>query len=914
MIGGRSLLRAGAVATGADAVAAAVTANVRCHGWLIGHLWRAVRRPVRPADGPAFGVAALWRAWGVYVLLATVTACLAVASVPRALAGDVAALAAAVGCVALAVALAARAGAASVAHWHARGGRGGWRAWWTAGAVVPPDTLGGGRALGSIAVLLLSAVVLVPTVAWAAVTAASGGAETDLALRAIDLLYPTDAPTPLTQMVSALVALAAGGAGLMMCAHTIQAVHEVSDGKSVLTGSGRWFGAPALVRVVVASGLLMSGAVFASGLSGAHVAVAQLARWSSNTASTLWSGFVAQVLDVDATGAVGATGGGGLGIPSPVAGLELAHQILTSDVCHGVLTALIDAAPNWVAPLPPRAAADPDATAQSAYWYWGRCGSLTLPGVPADADAALVTFRRARVQAVGALITAVRATGLADAMVIGSTPGGTQSWPDSAIVAQLRPAAVAYDATVSEAAATYFATAQAAERREIVAASKTQGWTSAGALWQPLGAASGQTGTLASEAPEWTAPDSKYIDNLSVGHDLRDALARLDRQWVEETRTPALAGSTLAALNDDSAGPVTRVINRMTRPIAEWLSSSATGADPLADSVAEGHVLMGAAGAAYVAGGAASVAAKNGLAQMGGLAGAFDWFADGAKDVIKITYVVGAVHAYVLPNIPAISWTYVFLGWLVYLLEALVAIPVLCFLAMRFDGDLMSDVIRPGIILLTNLTVRPIYSVLALTGVYYVLPLGVQMTKFFSVAYIGATGGHALGIGGILGIVLLNLYLTFQVEVRLFSVISEIPDRVLRWWGSKGEDLGEHRGGAVVGAAVGAGQQATRPTGGGGSGGGPGGGGPRLDSKLPDGGSESVGVRPVGGDSGVPGTGGSAGHWSRASGGLGGLDEGQRSAATAAHADWQARTGHTHSLGDYVSHAQRQEAQRGGRG
>ena len=72
-------------------------------------------------------------------------------------------------------------------------------------------------------------------------------------------------------------------------------------------------------------------------------------------------------------------------------------------------------------------------------------------------------------------------------------------------------------------------------------------------------------------------------------------------------------------------------------------------------------------------------------------------------------------------------------------------------------------------------------------------------------------GDHSSFIGGLVMLVLLT-YLHYQVAIRSFTLITQVPDRVTRWFGQGGENLGE-QGDAEKQTSIVAGQLTNRTEG-----------------------------------------------------------------------------------------------------
>ena len=109
------------------------------------------------------------------------------------------------------------------------------------------------------------------------------------------------------------------------------------------------------------------------------------------------------------------------------------------------------------------------------------------------------------------------------------------------------------------------------------------------------------------------------------------------------------------------------------------------------------------------------------------------------------------------------------------------------------DGqDLVSDVQKPGYMIAFNLLLRPALMIFVLILSYIVfgaMAWFVEATFFPVVASMGAN--QAVGPIGAVIMIIMVTYIHYQLAVRAFSLITQVPDRVTRWFGQGGEHLGE---------------------------------------------------------------------------------------------------------------------------
>jgi len=164
-----------------------------------------------------------------------------------------------------------------------------------------------------------------------------------------------------------------------------------------------------------------------------------------------------------------------------------------------------------------------------------------------------------------------------------------------------------------------------------------------------------------------------------------------------------------------------------------------------------------------------------------------------AKILALAIIAAGAVHAYILPMIPYVMTVFFVGGMVILTVEALVAAPIWAFFHIRMDGqDFISDVQKPGYMIAFNLLLRPALMVFGLILSYLVfggMAWFVEAT-FFNVAESMAA---SMGVGpiGLLVMIVMVTYIHYQLAIRAFSLITQVPDRVSRWFGQGGEHLGE---------------------------------------------------------------------------------------------------------------------------
>lgn len=237
-------------------------------------------------------------------------------------------------------------------------------------------------------------------------------------------------------------------------------------------------------------------------------------------------------------------------------------------------------------------------------------------------------------------------------------------------------------------------------------------------------------------------------------------------------------------------------------PYNAMLSISALGhkvitlAAYLLGAMIVGETILGGVGM-FLAGATAGTAAGPGGTAVGAaIASVISSVMESAGFLLKmgaiVILAVGVVHAYVLPMMPYILMTFFVMGMLVLTVESLVAAPIWAFFHVRLDGqDFVDQVQRPGYMIAFNLLLRPSLAVFGLILSYVVFGSMIWFTNTTI-----SLAGKAVFMGGsdVLGVLVMAAIITmlhYQIAIRSFTLITQVPDRVTRWFGQGGENLGE---------------------------------------------------------------------------------------------------------------------------
>lgn len=176
------------------------------------------------------------------------------------------------------------------------------------------------------------------------------------------------------------------------------------------------------------------------------------------------------------------------------------------------------------------------------------------------------------------------------------------------------------------------------------------------------------------------------------------------------------------------------------------------------------------------------------------------------KIVVLVLLAVGLVHAYLIPMLPYVFMLFFVTGMLILIGEGLVAAPIWAFMHVRMDGqDFVDQVQKPGYMIAFNLLLRPALAVfgLALSMVIFSASIFFMNETFHIASQMAMPDAQGLSFVAIFSMLILQVYLHYQIAIRSFQLIVQVPDRVTRWFGQGGENLNEdsdsrHLVGALV--------------------------------------------------------------------------------------------------------------------
>lgn len=455
----------------------------------------------------------------------------------------------------------------------------------------------------------------------------------------------------------------------------------------------------------------------------------------------------------------------------------------------------------------------------------------------AEREQAMQEFDRARAQAFQKLVAAVRNDQAMYWAAAVASPGFIPEgdMPDiNATIGRIIQAYSAFKSDLITASTTLGATLNREARGASMDRVNALGWAAAGAF-QP--ALASMNRTVVERVVELPTIQGFNPGALASGRDMQEIFQRAQRQvseaiyaavpalplgaqqtgpamseidTIRELRTnPETAVSTwLARLSRrifqsaegmarlDATDPLTSIRNHGQAMEATLLGGWATWslmktASGALQGVAEGvnNSILGLFGAG-VPSMALARAMEAALNAVSTFVNTFFWWA----------LAISALYSTVLPMLGYMFWMFAVAGAITFLIEAVVGAAFWAFAHVKSDNgvEFVGGAQRHGYSIAFNSLFRPTLMVIGLALGHVVFAVTASFVNVtFGLAVDSAFGGEAFYGSRIISpvslLVLLAMlfYVHYQLAVRSYSLITELPDRVARWSGASGEGLGE---------------------------------------------------------------------------------------------------------------------------
>jgi MFS family permease len=396
---------------------------------------------------------------------------------------------------------------------------------------------------------------------------------------------------------------------------------------------------------------------------------------------------------------------------------------------------------------------------------------------------------------------------------------------------------------------------------EFAEQAKKDGWAMLGAYYWTLARITEHVHDLSGSLPKATKGDFA----AQMANSWEDPAFEALMSSTEEVASRELSERQEAAKVSDEGlwSKVTNMVRKFvffgTQGPVQAYSQKLRDGNPLMVLSDMGHYLIGGAQgltAGAVAAGTAGAATEAGLEStlaellsFGGSAAAgraLGFLAMAAMTlcllIASALFSAGIMLAFYLPALPWILWMSAVLGWLILIVETLFAAPLWAVGHLIPEGDGMTGQHgRQGYMLLLGVLARPPLMVAGFFASLIIFSLfGNFVGHCFSIFISSSEQGHITGITTMIMQVVILTAAMVAFSHKIFSLINNLPERVVNWIGQLNQNLGEAADESRVHGTVIAGGAAISRSAGGGSGSGAGAGAAAKKEKEKEGNAGNV--------------------------------------------------------------------------
>lgn len=162
--------------------------------------------------------------------------------------------------------------------------------------------------------------------------------------------------------------------------------------------------------------------------------------------------------------------------------------------------------------------------------------------------------------------------------------------------------------------------------------------------------------------------------------------------------------------------------------------------------------------------------------------------------MIIALWSVAHIMAFYIPMVPFIYWMSGMIGWLMQTVEAMVTAPIWVVGHAMPEGEgLAGDRGRQGYMLLLAILLRPLLMLLGLCIAMVLMQIVGKLMGFMFTVYVASFESHTfvMPLHSLVAYLVILTSLMIIFTHKLFSLISYLPDNVLRWIGSHTTSMNE---------------------------------------------------------------------------------------------------------------------------
>lgn len=164
--------------------------------------------------------------------------------------------------------------------------------------------------------------------------------------------------------------------------------------------------------------------------------------------------------------------------------------------------------------------------------------------------------------------------------------------------------------------------------------------------------------------------------------------------------------------------------------------------------------------------------------------------------ILMALLAAGLVMALYIPLIPFIIFTFGAIGWLIAVIEAIIAAPLVALGIAHPEGQEILGKAEPAVILLVNVFLRPTFMIFGFLIGMLLSYIGIWLVNagfwgaYANVVNKSYSGSTFIGMFSGFAAIILYTVLVQQVVQKSFTLIYIIPDEVLKWIGGNIKGMG----------------------------------------------------------------------------------------------------------------------------
>lgn len=168
--------------------------------------------------------------------------------------------------------------------------------------------------------------------------------------------------------------------------------------------------------------------------------------------------------------------------------------------------------------------------------------------------------------------------------------------------------------------------------------------------------------------------------------------------------------------------------------------------------------------------------------------------------IAAVIFVLGVMLGLYLPFLPFMIFIFTGIGWVIAVIEAMIAAPLVALGVTHPQGHDLLGKAEQSIILLLGIFVRPSAIILGfITAIFLLKEAMVFVNTGFLTLLTNTFNNDLFGVSGnaiiinnviIVGVLVIYVYIIMAIINQVFSLIYQVPEKLLRWIGSAPENTG----------------------------------------------------------------------------------------------------------------------------